>query len=46
LKAQFGTTIKSVALSAGILDINRFNMHYNQLLDELPSETIQMQAKS
>ncbi len=33
-------TIKSIVLSAGILDINRFSKHYNQLYGELPSETL------
>jgi len=40
LNAQFGTTIKSITLSVGILDVNRFSMHYKQLFDELPSETM------
>lgn len=44
LNAQFGTTIKSVALSAGILDTNRFSIHYKKLFGELPSETMQRQA--
>ncbi len=34
-------TIKSIVLSAGILDINRFSKHYKQLYGELPSETLQ-----
>jgi len=45
LNAQFGTTIKSVALSAGILDMNRFSIYYKQLFDELPSETMQRHAQ-
>ena len=33
-------TIKSIVLSAGILDINRFSKHYKQLYGELPSKTL------
>ena len=44
LNAQFGTTIKSIALSAGILDVNRFSMYYKQLFDELPSKTMKRKA--
>lgn len=40
LKSQSGSTIKSIVLSAGILDSNRFSLHYRQLFGELPSETM------
>ncbi len=40
LNAQPESTIKSIVLSAGILDINRFSKHYKQLFGELPSETL------
>ncbi len=40
LHAKSGSTIKSIALSAGILDLNRFGMNYKAIYGELPSETI------
>ncbi len=40
LHAQPGSTIKSIALSSGILDLNRFGMNYKALFGELPSEIL------
>lgn len=40
LHAQSGSTIKSIALSVGILDLNRFGMNYKKFFGELPSETL------
>ncbi len=40
LHAQSGLKIKSIALSAGILDLNRFGMNYKEYFGELPSETL------
>lgn len=40
LNAKPGTTIKSIAQSAGILDLNRFGMTYKDFFGELPSETL------
>jgi len=40
LQAQSGSTIKSIALSAGISDVNRFSIYYKELFGELPSETL------
>ncbi len=44
LHAQSGLTIKSIALSAGILDLNRFGMNYKGFFGELPSETLKKEA--
>lgn len=41
LNGQARSSIKSIALSAGISDINRFSKHYKDFFGELPSETFQ-----
>jgi len=41
LSSHSGDTIKVIALTSGITDVNRFSKRYKELFGELPSETLQ-----
>ena len=46
LNSQPESSIKSIALSVGIMDINRFGARYKELFGELPSETKQKSLRN
>lgn len=40
LNASSNETIKNIAITSGIVDVNRFGKHYYSYFNELPSETL------